>query len=51
MGSGRAKNEKDCGMTILEPVGISVNRVSEDKRDPTKHIDTVIKQEVNLPSS
>ena len=52
MGSGRTKNEKDCGVTSLEPVGrdknsgLSVNRGSEDKRDPRKHIDAVIKREV-----
>ena len=51
MGSGRAKNE-DCGMTSLEPVErdkklrISENRISEDKRDPRKHIDTVTKREI-----
>ena len=52
MGSGRAKNEKDCGVTSLEPVGrdkisgFLLTAGSEDKRDPRKHIDTVIKREV-----
>ena len=52
MGSGRTKNEKDCGRMSSELVGrdkysgFFVNRVSEDKRDPRKHIDTVIKREV-----
>ena len=46
MESGRAKNEKDCGVTSLEPVGRDKNRDSENKRDQRKHIDTVIKREV-----
>ena len=53
MGSGRSKNKKDCGVTSLEPVRRdknSVNRGSEDKRDPRKPIDTVIKCEVTPPS-
>ena len=46
------QNEKDFGVANLEPVerdkysGFSVNRVSEDKRDPRKHVNTITSREV-----
>ena len=52
MGSSRAKNEKDYGVTSLEPVGrdkylgflwTEAERTKETQR---KHIDTMIKREV-----
>ena len=52
MGTGRAKNEMDCGVTSLEPVGWDKNsgflwtETVRTKRDQRKHIDTVIKREV-----
>ena len=57
MVSGRAKNEKNYGVTGLEPVGRDKNsgfqgagsvRTKETQR---KHIDTVIKREVTSASS
>ena len=51
MGSGHAKNEKDCGVTSLEPVGRDKNSGflwtgAVRTKETQGNIDTAIKREV-----